>query len=271
MNRRKFLAWLTGSAAGVAAASTLDVDKLLYVPGARTIFLPPPPTIDRVELMLSSDGRPFFVAPEDIGFGFPAAQTLSKNGAHGRYVVTASGLARVEFDDNWQAIRGLHYSNEGRGEALALEELAWLTEKMNDPASGQLAADWNQPLRAPIRPERIVEAVAHDGRGWFVEAPDSTSLPGEFVPYKNGWPLKRDQELVEWADEFKDRQTARNSWKGKPDDGTRRSGDRRYSRHRVAHLRAAPAPEAREVARRDHSGIPRLRPGTTEGSRRSQR
>lgn len=210
MNRRKFLAWLTGSAAGVAAASTLDVDKLLWQPGARTIFLPPPPpNIDRVQLVMSSDGRPLFVAPEDVYIPpLSPGETLRIAAVHGRYVVTASGLARVEFDEQWQAIRGLHYSNEGRGEALALEELAWLTEKMNDPASGQLAADWNQPLRAPIRPERIVEAVAHDGRGWFVEAPDSTSLPGEFVPYKNGWPLKRDQELVEWADEFKDRQTA---------------------------------------------------------------
>lgn len=40
MNRRRFLAWLGGTAAGVAAASTLDLDKLLWVPGEKTIFIP---------------------------------------------------------------------------------------------------------------------------------------------------------------------------------------------------------------------------------------
>lgn len=40
MNRRAFLAWLGGTAAGVAAAHTLDLDKLLWVPGEKTIFLP---------------------------------------------------------------------------------------------------------------------------------------------------------------------------------------------------------------------------------------
>lgn len=43
MNRRSFLKWLGGTAAGVAAAHTLDLDKLLWVPGEKTIFIPPPP------------------------------------------------------------------------------------------------------------------------------------------------------------------------------------------------------------------------------------
>ncbi len=41
MNRRAFLGWLGGTAAGVAAASALDVERLLWVPGEKTIFLPP--------------------------------------------------------------------------------------------------------------------------------------------------------------------------------------------------------------------------------------
>lgn len=45
MNRRDFLARLLSSAAGAAVASTLDLDKLLWVPGEKTIFLPPPPTL----------------------------------------------------------------------------------------------------------------------------------------------------------------------------------------------------------------------------------
>lgn len=38
MNRRSFLAWLGGTAAGVALAPTLDLDKLLWQRGARTHF-----------------------------------------------------------------------------------------------------------------------------------------------------------------------------------------------------------------------------------------
>jgi len=45
MNRRAFLAWLGGAAAGVAAAPLLDLDKLLWTPGEKTIFIPPPPTL----------------------------------------------------------------------------------------------------------------------------------------------------------------------------------------------------------------------------------
>ena len=40
MDRRRFLAWLGGTAAGVALAPTFDVERLLWVPGARTIFIP---------------------------------------------------------------------------------------------------------------------------------------------------------------------------------------------------------------------------------------
>ncbi len=42
MNRRHFLAWLGGTAAGVALAPTLDLDKLLWMPGEKTIFVFPP-------------------------------------------------------------------------------------------------------------------------------------------------------------------------------------------------------------------------------------
>lgn len=42
MNRRKFLAYLSGTAAGAALAPMLDLDRLLWVPGAKTIFIPEP-------------------------------------------------------------------------------------------------------------------------------------------------------------------------------------------------------------------------------------
>jgi hypothetical protein len=42
MDRRGFLRALLSGAAGAAAAHTLDLDRLLWVPGARTFFLPSP-------------------------------------------------------------------------------------------------------------------------------------------------------------------------------------------------------------------------------------
>jgi hypothetical protein len=41
MNRRDFLSRFLQTAAGAAIVHTLDVDKLLWVAGERTIFLPP--------------------------------------------------------------------------------------------------------------------------------------------------------------------------------------------------------------------------------------
>lgn len=41
MNRRDFLSSFAQTVAGAAIVHTLDVDKLLWVAGERTIFLPP--------------------------------------------------------------------------------------------------------------------------------------------------------------------------------------------------------------------------------------
>lgn len=55
MNRRAFLARLGfGTVAAAAAANgILDVDKLLWLPGEKTIFVPPPPTIAPLSAMLA--------------------------------------------------------------------------------------------------------------------------------------------------------------------------------------------------------------------------
>lgn len=42
MNRRGFLKALLSGTAGAVAAHTLDLDRLLWVPGEKTIFLPSP-------------------------------------------------------------------------------------------------------------------------------------------------------------------------------------------------------------------------------------
>lgn len=42
MNRRGFLRALLTGTVGLIAGAELDLDRLLWVPGAKTIFLPPP-------------------------------------------------------------------------------------------------------------------------------------------------------------------------------------------------------------------------------------
>lgn len=42
MNRRNFVAQLLAGASGAYLAQTFDVDRFLWVPGAKTIFIPEP-------------------------------------------------------------------------------------------------------------------------------------------------------------------------------------------------------------------------------------
>lgn len=70
MDRRRFLAWLGGTAAGAVAVSTgvLDVDKLLWVPGEKTIFLPEPVELfaEPVELFYGNQLIPIDVFTREV-------------------------------------------------------------------------------------------------------------------------------------------------------------------------------------------------------------
>ena len=59
MNRRTFLSMLS---AGAFGTMTLDVDKLLWVPGAKTIFLPQVMTPTHWTM----SERVFFMSPEGV-------------------------------------------------------------------------------------------------------------------------------------------------------------------------------------------------------------
>lgn len=50
MARRQFLQWLLRGAAGASVAVTFDVERLLWVPGQKTVFLPPPPVVSLAHL-----------------------------------------------------------------------------------------------------------------------------------------------------------------------------------------------------------------------------
>ena len=55
MNRRAFLRWLGGTAAGVAASHVLDVERLLWVPGEKTILLPTVEGVEHLNGLVSVD------------------------------------------------------------------------------------------------------------------------------------------------------------------------------------------------------------------------
>jgi hypothetical protein len=137
MKRRTFLAWLTGTAAGVAAAATLDIDKLLWVQGEKTIILPPVPTIDRVKLVLGANGETQFVATEDLRLtGREGRQVY----VSGRYVVTARGqglpyVTQVVYDDTWRALQGVSFGRQPK--EWSREELAAMSAPMQDPRAGR--------------------------------------------------------------------------------------------------------------------------------------
>lgn len=67
MNRRRFLEMLT---AGAFGALTLDVDKLLWVPNAKTIFVPPvakPAVVfHRSACSFVMSERVFFLSPAGV-------------------------------------------------------------------------------------------------------------------------------------------------------------------------------------------------------------
>jgi hypothetical protein len=45
LNRRSFLRLLVSGVAGTVASAELDIDRLLWIPGAKTFFIPNNPTI----------------------------------------------------------------------------------------------------------------------------------------------------------------------------------------------------------------------------------
>lgn len=51
LNRRTFLRLFASGVAGTVASGELDIDRLLWVPGAKKIFLPNNPTISLSEIV----------------------------------------------------------------------------------------------------------------------------------------------------------------------------------------------------------------------------
>lgn len=112
MNRRSFLQWLAGAGAAMAAAGEIDVERLLWVPGHKTIFLPPEgviipdaPTVDRVL--------------EAHGVRMP------------RYTMTTREQGTLLFDKNWQLLNGAELLAKPNG--MTASEIAYLQDGLDAP------------------------------------------------------------------------------------------------------------------------------------------
>lgn len=114
MNRRSFLQWLAGAGAAMAAAGEIDVERMLWVPGHKTIFLPPEgviipdaPTVDRVL--------------EAHGVRMP------------RYTLTTREAGTLLFDKNWQLLNGKELLAKPAG--LTAGDLEYLQRGLDEPTS----------------------------------------------------------------------------------------------------------------------------------------
>jgi hypothetical protein len=178
MNRRKFIQWLTGTAAGVAAAHTLDVDKLLWVPGEKSYGLPP------------------ILAPGTVDWNDEQQYLLHLE--HQRAMVQVSAEDVICYDADWTPLRGRSFS---KGVDLTREELAWIGEKMRDPhATRELSAVEaleGRVHKVPITRDRFVELV----QGHFEHVPvpeyaqweaDADSHAGAFTEYLNGVEIRKE-------------------------------------------------------------------------------
>lgn len=87
MDRRSFLSYLAAGAAALGSGVEIDYERALWVPGAKTIFLPAEsvfvPTPEMVDRVLAAHG-----------IGVP------------RYHLTVSGRGTVFFDKQWRPISG---------------------------------------------------------------------------------------------------------------------------------------------------------------------
>lgn len=51
LNRRTFLRFLASGVAGTVASAELDIDRLLWVPGTKTFFIPDNPTLSMAQIV----------------------------------------------------------------------------------------------------------------------------------------------------------------------------------------------------------------------------
>lgn len=136
MKRRDFFKFLSAGAATMGAVGEIDYERLLWVPGRKTIFL-----------------------PSEEGVFVPDEATIDKVlAAHGikmpRYHMTMAGRGEGKtllFDENWQLMNGREIGQDGQRTRL--------TSADNDRIQRELGFDVPrrlQRVRLENRPRDIV-------------------------------------------------------------------------------------------------------------------
>lgn len=107
MNRRDFIKLIS---TGVTAAFVLDPEQLLWVPGAKTIILPPERRLIYSSELHESDWNTFGVAVGDMDvinkffYEYKEGQPYLNLNQIGRY--------RMKHVEIYEVIKGLHYHPE---------------------------------------------------------------------------------------------------------------------------------------------------------------
>lgn len=108
-DRRGFLKLLAGAAASAAALVIDDPERALWVPGQKSIFLPPENRMT-VEAATDADLLRFFPGQEVHRFSDLRWQAVDPGAPGGPFLVTVGGRegddSTVRFDSKWQPIDG---------------------------------------------------------------------------------------------------------------------------------------------------------------------
>ena len=143
MNRRSFLHRMTmGVAAAVAVAADLDPEKLLWVPGARTIFLPPEKRLvtgeEAVAAFKEVQSKP--IAAEH--FTHTAAGTVVSDAYWN--VISVNGRRVSAAEAAW--LRLNHFSRHGGSSQRGSADHQAMTDQV---VAQRVLAGWKDPLGVP--------------------------------------------------------------------------------------------------------------------------
>ena len=180
-SRRDFFKRAGLTIAAATAAGTigeLDVDKLLWLPKAKTIFIPDHVEVHAITQQSVGDYRALLQARR-------RAEEKILNAYADRYVLTTGGqglpAVRVTFNENWEAKKGEKFA--GPDLYFTPEELAAFTADIKNADPSKLPAFPEMRLRDQ---DRFVERIAVD-LPRTAAVPDADSRPGWFQRAGYGW------------------------------------------------------------------------------------
>lgn len=144
MKRRDFFKYLTGAGAAlVIGAGEVDIDRILWVPGEKTIFLPP----QRIIIPGEEAAMALFESVD--GAALPLRSAL-----FARKISTAAGEVWVDANENVISVQG---RNVGAQEAARLRLMmfnrsnkrptdAQMNEMVSRVINERVAAGWKDPV-----------------------------------------------------------------------------------------------------------------------------